>query len=270
MRLKIILSRKGFDGKAGGIASPIMPDGTLLSMPIPSNDGVAYSNLKHNNETYAKILEDLGHKGSNGNCHVDPDIRANIRSNVIKEWKPAFGQIDTAQGYLHNAGVEKDDLFLFFGWFRRVELRDGKYKYVPKSKKNFYLGNEMQIVFAYLQIGEIITNPSMIKEYSWHPHADKSRLYSNNNVLYIPRETLSFDNKLPGYGTLDYDDKRVLTKEGYTPAIWNEHPFLMPDMVIGNRKNSAKDGGLYYQGQWQELVHKENEQAMKWALQIIS
>jgi hypothetical protein len=62
----------------------------------------------------------------------------------------------------------------------------------------------------------------------------------------------------------------VLTKEGHTPAIWNELPFLMPDMITGNRKNSAKKEGLYYKGQWQEIVLKENEEAVKWALQIIS
>ncbi|MBO4456467.1 MAG: hypothetical protein J5802_01965 [Butyrivibrio sp.] len=36
--MKIILSRKGFDSTNGGCASPIMPDGTLLSMPIPSDE----------------------------------------------------------------------------------------------------------------------------------------------------------------------------------------------------------------------------------------
>lgn len=268
--MKIILSRKGFDGNTGGIASPILPDGTLLSMPIPSVDGVPYSCLEYNNVVYSKILEDLGHKGCKGNCHVDPDMRDNIRSNVIAEWKPAFGQIDTAQGYLHNAGVKKDDIFLFFGWFRRVELKDGKYKYVSKNAKDFYLGNEMQIVFAYLQIGDIITDPTMIKKYSWHPHVDNSRLYNKTNALYVPRDALSFSNKLPGYGTLNYDIKRVLTKEGCTPAIWNEYRFCMPDMVIGKRKNSAKEKGLYYQGQWQELVIKDNDEAVKWAQRIIS
>lgn len=268
--MKIILSRKGFDSTAGGIASPIMPDGTLLSMPIPSVDGITYCDLQYKNVSYSKILEDLGHKGSKGNCHVDPDIRMNIRCNVVEGWKPAFGQMDTAQGYLCNSKVEKDDLFLFFGWFRRVELRNGKYKYIPKSRSDFYLGNAMQVIFAYMQIGEIITDPTQVEEYSWHPHADNSRISNSTNALYIPRENFSFNEKLPGYGTLDYDKKRVLTKEGCTPGIWDELPFLMPDMVIGNRKNSAKEEGLYYQGQWQELVLKENKDAMEWAAQIIA
>ncbi|MHA1435339.1 MAG: hypothetical protein ACTSO7_15970 [Candidatus Heimdallarchaeota archaeon] len=34
--MKVILSRKGFDSANGGYPSPILPDGTLLSIPIPS------------------------------------------------------------------------------------------------------------------------------------------------------------------------------------------------------------------------------------------
>jgi hypothetical protein len=128
----------------------------------------------------------------------------------------------------------------------------------------------MQIVFGYLQIGEIITDPAKIIKYNWHPHADKSKLDISTNALYIPRDTLSFDSKKPGYGTLNFEIKRVLTKKGCTPGIWEEKPFLKPDMVIGNRKNSATNGGLYYQGQWQELVLKESKAAEEWAMKVIS
>lgn len=38
--MKIILSRKGFDSENGGYPSPILPDGSLLSIPIP----FAYNN----------------------------------------------------------------------------------------------------------------------------------------------------------------------------------------------------------------------------------
>lgn len=41
--MKVILSRKGMDSKSGGIANPILPDGTLLSLPIPDKTaGTAY------------------------------------------------------------------------------------------------------------------------------------------------------------------------------------------------------------------------------------
>lgn len=39
--MKIILSRKGFDSSVGGVASPLFPDGTLLSLPIPDPQGYA-------------------------------------------------------------------------------------------------------------------------------------------------------------------------------------------------------------------------------------
>lgn len=34
--MKVVLSRKGMDSRAGGIPSPILPDGMLLSLPIPN------------------------------------------------------------------------------------------------------------------------------------------------------------------------------------------------------------------------------------------
>ena len=35
---KIILSRKGFDSTAGGKPSPIFPDGSIFSLPIPQRE----------------------------------------------------------------------------------------------------------------------------------------------------------------------------------------------------------------------------------------
>ena len=55
--MKIILSRKGFDSGYGKIASPILPDGTLLSMPIPTTDKTFEGSCrltKLNNEDYVK------------------------------------------------------------------------------------------------------------------------------------------------------------------------------------------------------------------------
>ena len=34
-KVRVVLSRKGFDSSSGGYPSPILPDGTLLSLPIP-------------------------------------------------------------------------------------------------------------------------------------------------------------------------------------------------------------------------------------------
>ena len=55
-KMKIILSRKGFDSSNGGCPSPILPDGTLLSMPIPSNDRDTYETLSCRGVNYADLL----------------------------------------------------------------------------------------------------------------------------------------------------------------------------------------------------------------------
>ena len=44
---KLILSRKGFDSGSGGCPSPIFPDGTVFSLPIPSGDEEAFVDLQH-------------------------------------------------------------------------------------------------------------------------------------------------------------------------------------------------------------------------------
>ena len=71
--MKIILSRKGFDDSNGGCASPILPDGTMLSMPIPSvEDDILYDQLQYNGINYADILKQINPKNySYTTCHLD-------------------------------------------------------------------------------------------------------------------------------------------------------------------------------------------------------
>lgn len=74
--MKVILSRKGFDSSCGGQASPILPDGTLLSLPIPSNDVHKYSELSWGCLSYLDIIKQLKHKttlNERSHCHLNPD-----------------------------------------------------------------------------------------------------------------------------------------------------------------------------------------------------
>ena len=59
--MKIILSRKGFDAEAGGFASPILPDGRMISLPIPEESSeVKYSELSVDGQTnYYSLMESL-------------------------------------------------------------------------------------------------------------------------------------------------------------------------------------------------------------------
>jgi hypothetical protein len=262
--MKIILSRKGFDFTSGGCPSPIMPDGTLLSLPIPEDNdrNVKYRDLRYGELTYDKILEGIKPDKSFKNCHLDPDIRQEARKKPVNKWKPAFGQRGAALAYLRNAGIKSGDLFLFFGVFRKVEYYDNSIRFVKGEKP-------VQIIYGYLQIGKIIETPEEIAEYHWHPHAAGS-YDPDKNTLYLPNEKLSVWQSFPGYGILPYREDRVLTMPKENTATWKEHSFLMPRNIVGNRKNNAKSSGIYYQGQWQELVINDNEEAAKWAANLIS
>ncbi len=267
--MKVILSRKGFDSANGGCPSPILPDGTLLSMPIPSDDRVRYEELCYGDHTYSDLLQQLNPKTAYTSCHMDPDIRTNNRLVPIPDWKPAFGQIGSAQGLLANAQVGVGDVFLFFGWFKQTESMNGRYRYVRKNSADFYHSADLHIIYGYMQIGEIITDPKRIADYHWHPHSSDERLRNATNALYIPAEKLSFLPNRRGYGVLDYREDRVLTMKDQSRGTWKEFDFLLPKNVYGNKKNSAKGSGLYYCGIWQELVVFGSEGLLEWVKQII-
>ena len=184
--MKVILSRKGFDSSNGGCPSPILPDGTLLSLPIPTDDRDTYKDLSCQGINYADLLHQLRPGKAFSHCHVDPDLRPGLRSAVVDGWKPAFGQAGSAQGVMANAGVEKGDLILFFGWFRRMEQGPNGYHFVQKSE-DFFRCADLHVIYGYLQIGEILTNPEEIAGYRWHPHA-LERFQNRPNALYLPTE----------------------------------------------------------------------------------
>jgi hypothetical protein len=57
--MKIILSRKGFDSAYGGYPSPIFPSGEMISLPIPLEDSMRYSDLKVGQTTYFAQMKEL-------------------------------------------------------------------------------------------------------------------------------------------------------------------------------------------------------------------
>lgn len=271
--MKIILSRKGFDSGYGGCASPILPDGkTMLSMPIPSYDGydeLIYKKILYNGITYAKYWSELCPERKDlrffedMHCHLDPDIRRGIREND-KDYPGAFGQDNAAQGHLHNKGVTVGDIFLFFGWFRRTEQSGTTIKY--KSKSNG--GEDLHVIFGYLQIGEIIQGEKL-KEYTWHPH---HRYSTRENTLYIAPDKLTVNGEkteLPGYGTFDFDDELVLTKQGYSRSKWKP-PMCLLNAVISYHSEKSRKGDYFQSANiGQEFVIEENDAVTAWALKLI-
>ena len=84
--MKIILSRKGFDSENGEIPNPILPDGTLLSLPIPDNDGNnTFSSLHWNGMSYYEIIHSLKPRTKikvDDMCHLDPDLKKDVKDII--------------------------------------------------------------------------------------------------------------------------------------------------------------------------------------------
>ena len=273
--MKIILSRKGFDSKYGGMPSPILPDGTLLSLPIPTgNSGVKFSDLKsgYRNKSYFDIINELKPKFDfkrRGICHLDPDVKREVRKRE-KGWEPAFGQTGGAQTHLIKTGeVKENDLFLFFGWFKQTE-------YDKKGKLQFIKGKyqDKHIIFGYLQIGKIYngnveiqkTLPTYLRS---HPHYlnMKSPDYKIN-CIYEARKELNanFHPKLDGAGCFKYDKRLVLTKDGdYTRTQWDLPSFFKNVKISHHSPDSFKKDHFKSVDIGQEFVIDANRKVIDWA-----
>ena len=262
-QMKIIISRKGFDWSNGGTPSPVMPDGTLLSMPIPSYDDVCLNELSYGNRSYADIMNELKKKSSfmHMSCHLDPDVRTNNRTKLPKNWVPAFGQIDAAETHLENQGVEVGDLFLFFGWFGETKEKNGQLKYAPSRK-------DLHVLWGYLQIGKISRGKDCLN-YPWHPHCYNY----GNNTIYEASEKLVIDGVntgLPGAGCLKYSDEVVLTKPGETRSRWLLPDFFKEVSISCHTKDSFKPEGYFQTVKiGQEFVVSEDSRVTEWAKNII-
>ena len=267
--MKVVLSRKGFDSANGGIVSPIFEDGTMISFPIPSHDKDTFDELQYKGTSYSTILSDLHYKGANC-CHVDPDLDQSRRSVKINEWEPAFGQIDSSAMYLKNIGIKEGDLFLFFGNFHCVKQIKGHYKYIRKTGC-FYKDHDLQVIWGYLQIGEIITESSEQEKFWWHPHSCEERRKNKTNVIFKASKKLSFDEDKPGAGILSFHPDRILTAENCNKATWKKIAIYDTDNIYGNRMNSARDPntGIYYAGIWQELGLAESSECERWAKSMV-
>ena len=191
--MKIILSRKGFDSSAGGVPSPLLPDGRLMSLPIPDpRSGIRYRDIQHATGSTGKLVADLtrGRIKASARAHLDPDLS---RLSVPRKpgWRPVFGQSGAAQGHLRNQHTGPGDVFLFFGLFQQVKKTAGKFVFDHSCPRR-------HILFGWLQIEAIepVSNcPEPIHNWAgYHPHF--SHQPSINNTLYIASDKFKINGGL--------------------------------------------------------------------------
>ena len=259
MKRKIILSRKGFDSSNGGIPSPILENGIMLSLPIPNaDDNNEFDKLHYGPRDYWRLIKDLGYLQETKQCHLDPDIYQNIKLRP-SDWKACFGQSNVAQLHLQNEKVDIGDIFLFFGWFRETMGMAEKISYIKGSR-------DIHAIFGYLQIGKIINSESEMHSVAWHPHA--SLKDEKPNVIYVAANNL-LDTDLPGFGTFRFSNDLALTKEGLSRSKWD-----LPDCIKGKRMsyhNPSSQKEDYFQSAMigQEFVLNSSMEIEDWVKKIV-
>lgn len=203
--MKIILSRKGFDSSAGGVPSPILPDGRIVSLPIPDpRSPVRYGDIGGEGRNIGALVSNLtaGRIRRSSRAHLDPDLVAADRPRPAG-WRPLFGQEGAAQGHLRNQGVGPGDLFVFFGLFQRVLWRGGRYRFDRSAPR-------IHLIWGWLQVARVVPVAecpgSMLRWAREHPHL--SHPAAPDNVLYVARRRLSF----PDGGAMDLPGSGVFTR----------------------------------------------------------
>ncbi len=232
--MKIIFSRKGFDAENGGIPSPILPDGTLVPLPIPSDSGRPLAEIHSPTGSLSQLVADLGARGlsSDQRVHLDPDLRAQSLSTRHPDWHPAFGQTHAAQGHLARQGVAPGDLFLFFGWFRRVELHEQHWRYVTDAP-------QLHCLFGWLEIDRILSlEDSKISEDDlrcWHdhPHVQLRGAMGSGNTLYVASEQRAGSAQAGGGQFPCWTLQRQLTAPGESRSVWRLPSWMDPTSTPG-------------------------------------
>ena len=226
--MTIIFSRKGFDSTRsgsespnGGVSSPIFPDGTALSLPIPQpGSPTRYGDVQWRGESLGPIVESLSNRRRKDGCHLDPDLNADALAR-LPGWRPAFGQSQAAQSHLKNEGVGPGDLFLFFGTFQRVEEIDNDgWCFVRTAPK-------VHMIFGWLQVHKVLPLHTdadydyALRKYPWlsdHPHLHESFKERALNLRKLPNNTVYVSTPeldiggigLPGGGVFQNEHGRII------------------------------------------------------------
>lgn len=232
--MKIILSRKGFDSSCGGKASPIFPDGTFYSLPIPEGQrgqqSTHYDEITFGEYGLGSLVADLtdGKVKGHRRVHLDPDLRFDSLPRH-SDWRPLFGQTGAAEGHLRNQDVQAGDLFLFFGWFKSVEWIDRRYRYVKDAP-------DLHVLFGWLQIEsriDVEASTALPEWLTYHPHIQNRDRYAQN-ALYLSSPTLKIGARslpYPGAGVFKQFSPvlQLTAPSANTRSLWELPRWFHPD-----------------------------------------
>lgn len=248
--MRVVLSRKGFDSTAGGGPSPLLPDGRLVTLPIPERRPGPRS-PSYDDLGLAALMRSLGYP-SDGRAHLDPDLIEAVRPRA-KEWRGAFGQVGAAASHLISRGVGSGDLFLFFGLFRRVEHVDGGYRFVPGAVP-------FHAIWGYLEVERRVAATEPVAWAGDHAHfADPDR--GRPNIVFLARAGR--------FGAFRFGDELRLTRpEARLVTDW-QLPACFDAVDLTYHRSRSRDGSLRAASRGQEFVCEATSAVAAWAQRLI-
>lgn len=225
--MRLIFSRKGFDSASGGCPSPILPDGSMIALPIPDRlSPIGYDELTWCGRNLGEVVERLtrGRLQRRGlKAHLDPDLRPEHLPRP-SGWRPLFGQHAAAQGHLANRGVEVGDLFVFWGSFREVD------------DALAWSGLPQHVIWGWMRVGAVVKVDAVrggggerwIAQ-TRHPHLAMPA--DPTNTLYVAAEGLGFGSDLPGSGVFERfaPSHRLTAPESSRPSLWSLLRWMLPE-----------------------------------------
>ena len=231
---RLIISRKGFDSASGGCPSPIFPDGTMYSLPVPGYDEErsqyatkTFITATSTSGGWWKTLLAVGIQRGIW-LGLDPDIRPNAIARS-GNWRGLFGQVGASQSHLANQRVDAGDVFLFFGLFRRVEKTSTGWRFVRGAA-------QQHILWGWLQIEQVckVDEIRHDEKFEWATYHCQFRWYGDsNNTLYVATQNLNLNGtaiSAPGAAVFPRVHERlVLTRKGQPASNWRLPRFFYPD-----------------------------------------
>ena len=231
---EIISQQKGFDSSYGGCPSPIFPDGTIYSLPIPGDDHAAvhHGDLDHGNVNIGQVVEDFtrGRLDARDGVHLDPDVRQDaIRRH--NGWRGIFGRTGAPEGHLEKQGVGTGDVFLFSassgGWRRPGKV--GGSSEANRNSTSGGVGSGLDRRAGCCRVDEIRGDG----RFDWaRHHGHFSRRGDPGNPLYVTTHQPDLGDSLtvPGAGVFPrFDEGLVLTEPGGPVSQWRLPRWVYPD-----------------------------------------
>jgi len=281
--MKVILSRKGLESHANPIIKNSVGIWKYHPLPVPSeNSEIKYSDIfLYDDIKVSDFLNNVAPRSKKYNyCEINPDLKKDFLKKRSPYWKSNFSRRGKAQLHLDSHQIRKGDIILFFGWFKKAEIRKGKFKYI----KDKDYPNGFHAIYGYFQISEI-WKPNKEKTPKWlekHPTVkckNQEKLNSDNNTIYTAEDYFNYPRYIrkSGSGIFNFRDNLIITKKGQSKrSLWELPIQLHPNSSVSLSFHSflnwtlENNRAILQSGIAQEFVFTDIEAIVeKWCINLI-